>query len=87
MVINPRNEEDKECFKWAAFAASHHEGIDLHLEQISKLREFEGDLNWRGSEFSLPISKISIFKQNSNTSVNVLAIGEGKEKLYILRKA
>ena len=37
---------------------------------------------------SLPLfSKIGIFEQNNNVSVNILAIRGGKEKLYILRKA
>ena len=42
---------------------------------------------WRGLKFPLPLSKIGVFEQNNNVSVNVLAIGKGKEKLYILRKA
>ena len=27
VVINPKNEEDKECFKWAIIVALHHDGI------------------------------------------------------------
>ena len=32
VVMNPKNEEDEECFRWAIIAALHHEGIgnDLH---------------------------------------------------------
>ena len=86
-VINPKNEEDKECFNWAILAALRHENIDSHLERILKLRRFEGDYIWRGLELPLPLSKIGVFEQNNNVSVNVLAIGGGKEKLYILRKA
>ena len=52
-----------------------------------KLRRFESDYSWRGLAFLLPLSKIGIFDQNNNVSVNVLAIEEGKEKFYILRKA
>ena len=48
---------------------------------------FKGDSDWRGLEFSLPLSKIGIFEQNYNVSVNVLAMGGGKEKHYIFRKA
>ena len=64
----------------------HHKGIGDNTQPISTLRRFEGSYDWRGLEFPLPLSKICIFKQN-NVSVNVLAIGGGKEKLYILRKA
>ena len=35
----------------------------------------------------LPLNKIDVFEWNNNVSVNVLAIGGGKEKLYILRKS
>ena len=83
-VINPKNEEDKECFKWGVIAASHDEEIGDNPQQISKLRRFESDYNWRGLEFPFPLSKIGVFKQNSDVSVNVLAIGGGKGKLYIL---
>ena len=87
MVINPKNEEDKECFKWTILAALHHEGIGDILQRISIFRRFEGNYDWRGLEFPLPLSKISVFKKENNVFVNVLAIGGRKEKLYILRKA
>ena len=31
-VINPWNEEDEECFKWAVLTALHHEDIGSHPE-------------------------------------------------------
>ena len=31
-VINPKNEEDEECFKWAIITALHHEGIGNDLQ-------------------------------------------------------
>ena len=33
-VIDPQNESDEECFKWAVIAALHHEDIKSHPEQI-----------------------------------------------------
>ena len=47
-IINPRNEEDEECFKWAVIAALHHKAIGPHPERISKLRLFEKDYYWEG---------------------------------------
>ena len=79
--------EDKECFRWAVLIALHHEVTGNDPHRISKLRRFEGSYKWRGLEFPLPLSKIGVFKQNNNVSVNVLAIGGEKKKLYILRKA
>ena len=49
-VINPRNEEDEECFKWAVLAALHHEEIGNNPERVSKLRRFEENYNWSGLE-------------------------------------
>ena len=87
-VINQKDEEDEECFKWTVLAALlHHEVIGKDPPRILKLRRFEGGYDWRGLGFPLPLNKIDVFKRNNNVSVNVLAIGRGKEKLYILRKA
>ena len=36
-VINPKNENDEECFKWAVTAALHHEEIKSHPERISNI--------------------------------------------------
>ena len=58
--INPKNEEDEECFKWAILAALHQEQIDSHPEQISKLRRFEDNYDWRGLGFSIAFSKIAL---------------------------
>ena len=46
-VINLKNGEGKECFKWAALAALHHENTDSYPERISKLRRFESNYDWR----------------------------------------
>ena len=40
-IINPQNEEDEDCLKWAMFAALNHERIELHPERISNLRRLE----------------------------------------------
>ena len=85
-VINPRNEERKECFKWAILDTLCHKEIGSNPQRISNLKTFEGSYDWRGLEFPIALGKIGINEQN-NVSVNILAIGGGKEKLYILRKA
>ena len=55
-VINPRNEEDEECFKWAVLAALHHEEISKKTsERISKLEPYSDLYNWKGLEF--PVTK------------------------------
>ena len=84
VVINPKSEEDEE---WVITTALHHEVIGKALQQISKLRRFEGYYDWGGLEFPIALDKIKVFEQNNNVSVNVLTGGEGNKTLYILRKA
>ena len=54
-VINPKNENDEECFKWAVTAALHHEDIKSHPECISNLRQYINNYDWSGLEFPLSI--------------------------------
>ena len=39
-VINPKNENDEECFKWAVIAALHYVDIKSHPEHIPNLRKY-----------------------------------------------
>ena len=84
-VINPKNENDEECFKWAVIATLHHEEIKSHPERISKLITFEDNCYWGGLEFPLPIKRIIKFERKNDVSITVLGV-EGK-KIYILRKS
>ena len=83
-VINPKNENDEECFKWAVTATLHYKEIKSHPEQISNLKRFANNYNWSGLEFPVAINKISEFKKNNNISVNILVI-KGP-KIYICGK-
>ena len=79
-VINPKNEHDDECFKWAVIAALHHEEIDHHPERINKLKPFLSRYNWDGIKFPATRNQISKFeKQNPDIAVNVLFLHLGKE--------
>ena len=61
-IVNPKNKNDEECFKWAVIAALHHEEIKYHPERISNIVKFEDHYDWDGSEFPLPIKRISKFE-------------------------
>ena len=49
-IINPQN-QDNECFKWAALAALHNPEIKCNPERISKLRKFEFMYDWSDLSF------------------------------------
>ena len=83
-VINPKNENDKECFKWAVTAALHHKEIGKNPQCISNIIRYTNNYNWSRLEFPVAINKINEFEKNNNISVKVL--GVKGQKPYICRK-
>ena len=84
VVINPKNENDEECLKWAITAGLHHKEIKSHPERISNLVGYANNYNWSGLKFPLTINEIDKFEKNNNISIYVLGV-EG-QKPYICRK-
>ena len=85
-VINPKNEHDEECFKWAIIAALHHEEIRNDPQRISKLKPYVGRYNWDGLEFPVAKEAIGKFEKNNlDIAINVLYIS-GKN-INIQRKS
>ena len=86
-VINPKNEHDNECFKWAVVVALHHEDIGRDAQRISKIKPFSERYNWKGISFPTPCSEWKKFeRQNPSVALNVLYI-DGAMKIrqgYIL---
>ena len=79
-VLNPRNEEDEECFKWAVIAALHHEDIQKDLQRISKLEPYSDLYNWEGLELPCDSQQIDKFeKNNKDIAVNVLYLHPKKK--------
>lgn len=72
-VINPKNEDDNECFKWAVTAALYP--VDKNANQISKYVENSKNLCWDGVEFPATRKDIKAFKKvNPNVAINVVAL-------------
>ena len=74
VVINPKNEDDEECFKWAITAALHYKEIKSHLERVSNIFGYTNNYNWFGLEFPVTINKINEFEKNNDISINVLGV-------------
>ena len=64
--------------------AARWQEINNNPERISKLKRFEKDFDWSGTEFLVSIKDIKKFEFRDQISINLLAI-EGK-KIYICRK-
>ena len=75
-VINPKNENDEECFKWAVTAALHHAEIKSYPERISNLRKYVNNYDWPGLEFLLSIKGIREFEKKNDVIINVLGVEE-----------
>ena len=87
-VINPKNEKDEECFKYAVTVALHYEDIPNHPERVCNIEPHVEKYNWDGLEFPVSLNKIDRFeKDNPDIAVNVLCEEEEKEKIYICRKS
>ena len=85
MAINPKNENDKECFKWAVTAGLNHEKIKSHPERLSSLIGYANNYNWSGLEFPLAINEIGKFEKKNDIAVNVL--GVKGQRVSICRKS
>ena len=83
-VINPKNENDEECFKWAVIAALHHKEIKSHPECTSNIMRYD-NYNWSGLEFPVAINKINEFGKNNDIAVNALGVKE--QRIYICRNS
>ena len=53
VAINPKNEEDEECFKWAVIVALHHERIGQSVANIETY-EVRGQLQFKRIRISRP---------------------------------
>ena len=86
-MINPQN-NDEQCFKWAAITALHHEVIKNNLERIRLLRPYENQYNWEGLKFPVSIKKIAKFeKNNPGIVVNVLFSNKKSQNIYTARRS
>ena len=80
-IINVKNENDHECFKWAITSAVFP--AKEHGERLSKqMREDSEKFDWTGIEFPVSLKLIDKFENNNPYAINVL----GYEKVvYPLR--
>ena len=85
-VINPKNENDEECFKWAVTAALHHDEIGKNPKRISNIMRYTNNYSLSGLKFPVAINKINEFERNNNISVNVLGIKGYAESRNIMKE-
>ena len=81
-IINVRNENDHECFKWAITSAIYQREKDpQRLDK--KMRNNSQNFNWDGIDFPVSIKQIDEFERQNNYAINVF--GYEDSKVYPLR--
>ena len=86
-IVNVKNEEDNECFKWSITTAIYT--AKDHPENISKqLKENSEKFNWDGINFPASFKDIDNFeKLNPSVSVNVFGYEKEVYPLRITKRA
>ena len=70
-IINVKNENDHECFKWAVTSAVFP--AKEHGERLSKqMRKDSEKFDWTGIEFPVSLKQIDKFENNNPYAINVL---------------
>ena len=81
-IINVKNLNDNECFKWAVTSAIYT--AKNHPERLNKNMRINSEkFNWSGIEFPVSLKQIVKFEKQNTFAVNAFGI-EG-EKVYPLR--
>ena len=70
-IINVKNENDNECFKWAITSAVFP--AKEHAERLSKqMRKDSEKFDWTGIEFPVSLKQIDKFEKQNPYAINVL---------------
>ena len=81
-IINVRNENDHECFKWAITSAIYQREKDPQRLN-KKMRNNSQNFNRDGIDFAVSIKQIDKFERQNNYAINVF--GYEDSKVYPLR--
>ena len=73
-LINIRNEDDQECFKWCA--KYHLSKKEKHSDRVSVLKENEDKYNYSNVNYPATFDDIAIFENNNKIAIRVYGIYE-----------
>jgi hypothetical protein len=87
-VINVKNLNDEECFKWALLSALHPARSNQNATRVQLYYPYRNELNFSGITFPVTITSIKQFEeQNTSISINIYAHDkiEGRDKVLPIR--
>ena len=75
VTINPKNDDDDDCFKYALTVALNHEEIGSNPQRITKIKPFINTYNWKDIKFPSHSNDWKKFEQNNKTiALNILFV-------------
>ena len=74
-TINPKNENDDNCFQYAITVALNQENIKNKHQRVSNIRPYISQYNWKGLKFPSSQKDWKKFEQNNKTiALNILEV-------------
>ena len=84
-IINVKNENDDECFKWAVTSAVFPK--ENHGERLNaEIRENSKKFDWTGMEFPVTLRDITKFEKQNPYAINVYGYESGVNVLRISKR-
>ena len=84
-IINVKNENDNECFKWAVTSAVFP--AEKNAERLSKRMKKDSEkFDWTGIEFPVSLKQIDKFENQNNYAINVFGYERVVYPLRISKK-
>ena len=84
-IINVKNENDNECFKWAVTCAVFPQ--DIHPERLNKkMIENSKKFDWTGIEFPVSLKQIDKFEKQNSFAINIFGYEQNVYSLRISKK-
>ena len=82
VTINPKNDDDDDCFKYALTVALNHEEIGSNPQRISKIKPFINTYNWKDIKFPSHSNDRKKFEQNNKTiALNIFFVPYNTKKI------
>ena len=76
-IINVKNENDNECFKWAITSAVYKDKDPQRLN--NQMKENANKLNWEGINFPTKVNDTHKFEKQNNYAINVFGYSKDKD--------
>ena len=85
-TINPKNNDDN-CFQYAVTLALNLDNIDNHPEQISEIKPFINQYNWKDIDFPPTNKDWKKFELNNEVALNILYTPHNTRKIQVAYKS